>query len=58
MIRDIREMNVTNKFNIEHFIAEKIFADIEQWLAVDGDIRMITAKKFEELKNKYAEDGE
>ena len=52
------ETKEIKKKDIEHFIAEKIFSDIEQWLAVDGDIRMITAKKFEELKNKYAEDGE
>ena len=32
---------------------EEIFEDIELWLAFGGDIRIITAEKFAELKKKY-----
>ena len=39
-------------------VAEEIFAEIEKWLAKDGDIRMITAEKFAELKKKYTERSE
>jgi hypothetical protein len=36
-------------------VAEEIFAEIEKWLANDGDIRLITAEKLAELKKKYTE---
>lgn len=36
-------------------VAREIFAEIEKWLAYDGDIRMITDEKFAGIKKKYTE---
>ena len=36
-------------------VAREIFEEIEQWLGIDGDIRLITDKKLAELKKKYTE---
>ena len=44
---------------IEHYnkgrqdATREIFEEIELWLAFDGDIRIITAEKFAELKKKH-----
>jgi hypothetical protein len=37
--------------------AKEIFAELEKWLSVGGDIRIITGKKFAELKERYTEVG-
>lgn len=36
-------------------VSREIFAEIEKWLAYDGDIRMITEEKFAEIKQKFTE---
>ena len=37
-------------------VARESFEEIEQWLATDGTLLIITAKKFAEIKNKYMEE--
>ena len=41
---------------IEEKAAREIFEEIEKWLATDGTLLIITAKKFAEIKNKYTEE--
>lgn len=42
--------------NIKTEVAREIFEEIEKWLATDGTLLIITAKKFAEIKNKYMEE--
>ena len=34
-------------------VAKEIFEEIEKWFAKDDDIKLITEKKFSEIKKKY-----
>lgn len=51
-IQRIYDMS-TNGYRKASEVAKEIFADLEKWLAIDGNIRLITAEKFAEIKKRY-----
>lgn len=52
-----KQLKALQESKLKSEVAREIFEELEKWLGIDGDIRLITDKKLAELKEKYTEGG-